>query len=106
MVENGLTFIKLLFSTMEGIFICECCPQYVNDQRTSMYNAVTQAEAWEWLRTFSGESFMFSQDPMVSKISNLDTNADNHSGASFGCCMRVMEYIAKNGWVAWTQLRH
>jgi hypothetical protein len=63
-----------------------------------MYDAVEKAEAWDWLRNFNGESFMFCQDPMIGKITEHMEFWKDHSGASFGCTMRSMEYIAKHGW--------
>ena len=61
--------------------------------------AVTAAEAWDWLRYFNDESFMFSNDPMIQRITDKMGNyANHHSGASFGMTMRVMEHIAKYGW--------
>ena len=61
--------------------------------------AVTAAEAWDWMANFNEESFMFSQDPMIQRITDkMGDYAGHHSGASFGMTMRVMEYIAKHGW--------
>jgi hypothetical protein len=61
--------------------------------------AVTAAEAWDWMRHFNEESFMFSQDPMIQRITDkMGDYAGHHSGASFGMTMRVMEHIAKHGW--------
>lgn len=61
--------------------------------------AVTAAEAWDWMRQFNEESFMFSQDPMIQRITDkMGDYAGHHSGASFGMTMRVMEHIAKHGW--------
>jgi hypothetical protein len=63
--------------------------------------AVTAAEAWDWMANFNEESFMFSQDPMIQRITDkMGDYAGHHSGASFGMTMRVMEYIAKHGWNA------
>jgi len=65
----------------------------------NMAAAITAAEAWDWMRQFSGESFMFSHDPMIERITEkMGSGAYRHSGASFGLCMRTMEYIAKHGW--------
>jgi hypothetical protein len=66
--------------------------------------AITQCELWDWLRTYSppdGKGFMFSttaeMDRIVKKMYEEDI-ANGHSGASYACTMRVMEYIAKNGY--------
>lgn len=63
------------------------------------YDAINASEAWDWLKNFNQQSFMFSLDPMVNKISeNMEKLGYNgHSGASFGWTMRNMEYLAKNG---------
>jgi hypothetical protein len=62
------------------------------------YNAITEAECWEHMKNFNDESFMFSRAPFLSKIYVHMKMLDQHSGASFGCFMRQMEYIAKKGW--------
>ena len=63
------------------------------------HQAITNAEAWDWMKNFQGESFMFSNDAMISKISrNMVTlGYDGHSGSSYGWTMRCMEHLAKNG---------
>ncbi len=63
------------------------------------YQAITNAEAWDWMKNFQGESFMFSNDAMIGKISrNMVTlGYDGHSGGSYGWTMRCMEHLAKNG---------
>ena len=67
------------------------------------YWAVTQCELWSWLRTFNEEAFMFSTSPMLNHIMDQMVQQPEgrlHSGASFACVMRSMEYIAKNGYAA------
>ena len=63
------------------------------------HGAITLAEGWGWMKNFQGESFMFSNDAMISKISkNMVTlGYDGHSGTSYGWTMRCMEHLAKNG---------
>ena len=68
-----------------------------SDMLQDMNNACTKAGAWDWIKTFNEESFMFSSHPMIGEISK-HMKYDGHSGASFGWCMRSMEYIAKHGW--------
>jgi hypothetical protein len=66
--------------------------------------AITQCELWDWLRTYSphdGKGFMFSTIPEMKRINtkmNEQDIARDHSGASYGGTMRVMECIAKNGY--------
>jgi hypothetical protein len=61
------------------------------------HRACTRAGAWDWLKTFNEESFMFSSHPLISTITEK-MEYKGHSGASFGWTMRNMEYIAKHGW--------
>jgi hypothetical protein len=60
---------------------------------------------WNWLRNYEvdrNRGFMFTRDvPELDRISEemaKDPVNDGHSGASYGCTMRSMEYIAKNGY--------
>jgi hypothetical protein len=63
------------------------------------HQAITMAEGWDWIRNFTGQSFMFSKDAMIGNISrNMVTlGYSGHSGSSYGWTMRCMEYLAKNG---------
>ena len=65
----------------------------------SAYKAIDRVEGWYLLRNFRDESFMFTNDlrinDLMTKVS--DEYSGGHSGASMGCTMRHMEYIAKNG---------
>ena len=61
------------------------------------HQACTRAGAWPWLETFNEGSFMFSNHPLISTITEK-MEYKGHSGASFGWTMRNMECIAKEGW--------
>jgi len=63
------------------------------------FNAITQLELWAYMKNFKGKSFMFSGGPEVERIYNRieQLGYNGHSGCSFGCIMRTMEFIAKNG---------
>ena len=63
------------------------------------HGAITMAEGWDWMRNFQGQSFMFSNDEMIGKISKnmVALGYDGHSGGSYGWTMRCMEHLAKNG---------
>ena len=63
------------------------------------HQAITNAEAWDWIKNFQGQSFMFSNDAMIDKISKnmVALGYDGHSGGSYGWTMRCMEHLAKNG---------
>ena len=62
------------------------------------YQAVTQTESWDFVKQ-PIKSFMFSKDPkigiIIKKMEELGYH--EHSGCSFGCIMRDMQYIAVNG---------
>ena len=65
----------------------------------SAFNAITQLELWPFIKNFQGESFMFSNAPEVDRIYKRieELGYSGHSGGTFGCIMRTMEFIAKNG---------
>ena len=72
------------------------------------FQAVTKANQWRFLARpdIPGDGgFMFTQHPEVKQIENEMRRLDDHSGASFGWTMRVMEFIAKNGWDAFVAKR-
>jgi len=66
---------------------------------TTAHFAISQLELWDYMKKET-ESYMLSRDPEVyrisDKISQLGYNG--HSGASFGCTMREMQFIAQNGY--------
>lgn len=66
---------------------------------SNAYYAVSNANAWEWLKNCNEDSFMSSSYPLVKTIRDnmMKLGYDNHSGASFGLTMRQMEFLAKNG---------
>ena len=68
------------------------------------HQAITSTEYWDYMRTFNEQSFMFSDNPAVSKISKkMSELGYSHSGGSFGWTMRQMEFLAKNGKQAFLQ---
>jgi len=78
-----------------------------SDRRLSsdLYQAITKAEAWEIMKQDPGEGgYMFSSGWGEENIHKHMTTLDEHSGASYGICMRQMQYIAKNGWEAFVAL--
>ena len=72
------------------------------------HQAITLAEAWHYMKTFSDQSFMFSNNPAVSAIMKKmsELGYDGHSGGSFGWTMRQMEFLAKNGKQVFLQQFH
>ena len=66
------------------------------------YQAISELELWNWLKTYEPDrfGFMFSNDDTILRISQKMQslpNRPNHSGASFGHSMRILQYIAKEG---------
>jgi hypothetical protein len=78
-----------------------------NSILSSAYNVIQQNEAWNLLRNFKEESFMFSRDIVINNLMTKINNAygGGHSGSSMGYTMRQMEYIANNGFDAYLILR-
>jgi len=76
----------------------------ISDEHTrfmlkNAHQAITSTEYWDYMRTFSEQSFMFSDSPAVSRIMGKMSQLgyDGHSGCSFAWTMRQMEFLAKNG---------
>ena len=87
------------FSSVAGI------DKYEASLLQDAYDAITVAEAWEYFRTFSEESFMFSRHPVLSQVQAHMKMLAEHSGSSYGFVMRTMEAIAKDGWESWAAAR-
>ena len=73
----------------------------------SAHQAISRCELWNWLQNYEpeeGRGFMFAQNvPELDRLNeemHKDPVNDGHSGASYGCTMRNMEFIAKNGYQA------
>ena len=66
------------------------------------YQAISELELWDWLKTYEpGEyGFICSNHENIliisQKMQSLP-NLPNHSGSSFGHTMRIMQFIAKEG---------
>ena len=74
----------------------------------SAHQTISRCELWNWMRNFEpqeGRGFMFSEGvPELERLKDelfKDPVNSGHSGASYGCMMRNMEYIAKNGYSAY-----
>jgi len=67
--------------------------------------AITQLELWDFMKNFSGNSFMFSNEPEISQIYEKieELGYTGHSGASFGSIMRIMQSIANDGFEIFKQ---
>ena len=65
---------------------------------TNAWQAITQTNTWIFMAK-KIESFMFSNDPRIYEISKKmeELGYSGHSGCSFGCTMRNMQYLAQKG---------
>ena len=73
----------------------------MNRYLKDIYNAVTESQSWDFLRNESppdGTGFMWWKHPKIKEIESKMKLLNDHSGASFACCMRIVEFIAKNSW--------
>ena len=64
------------------------------------YQAINILELWNYMKEDPGQNgFAFSGDDRVQKIYNKieELGYHGHSGSSFGCVLRDMQAIAKNG---------
>ena len=70
------------------------------------YNAITSLELWDYMKT-PINSYMLSSDTELHLIMNeiQKLGYDGHSGGSFGCTMREMQYIAQHGLPQYIELR-
>jgi hypothetical protein len=71
----------------------------------SAHQAISRCELWNWLQTYEPEKdrgFMFARNvPELYRLNNVMMNDPvngGHSGASYACTMRNMEFIAKHGY--------
>ena len=71
-----------------------------------MANTITKLDLWNWLKNESppkDSGYTFWDHPNKKKISDgLESN--DHSGATFGYCMRQMQFIAKHGFDKWNHI--
>ena len=70
-----------------------------------MANAISKSELWDWMKNEScpeGQGYMYWGHKNISIIEN-NLTYNPHSGASFGYCMRQMQFIAKNGFEEWNK---
>ena len=77
--------------------------EYIIDENeremlTNAWKAITQTNNWNFMAK-EIESFMFSNHPIIYEISRKmeELGYSGHSGCSFGCTMRNMQYLAQKG---------
>lgn len=92
---NQIYTEKAMNNFIEGNF--DYIPYYDREVYANAWKAVTVTETWEFVKNYDVGSFMLSTDPRVHMIASkmVELGYDGHSGSSFGCIMRVMQYIAK-----------
>ena len=77
----------------------------MNREIDDMIKTANRLQVWEWFRDEKppkDQGYMYWDHENVDAISdNLKNN--NHSGASFGMCMRQMQFIAENSWEDWNE---
>jgi hypothetical protein len=73
----------------------------------SAHQAISRCELWNWLKNYKPnheKGFMFTRNvPELDRLSKemlKDPVNDGHSGSSYACTMRSMEFIAKHGYLA------
>ena len=75
------------------------------DCLASAYKVIQNNEAWDLLRNFKEDSFMWTRDQSITNlIKKVNSDWGLHSGASLGTIMREMQYISKNGLSAYSNL--
>ena len=77
--------------------------EYVNNNNerkmlVNAWKAITETNNWNFLKQ-NIDSFMWSNDERINDITKKmeQLGYDGHSGTSFGCTMRNMQYLVKNG---------
>jgi hypothetical protein len=86
--------------------------EFINDETDRAYcinahKAISVTENWEYLRTFVPEKGFMYSSPELDAIGNemrKDPISHNHSSASYGIIMRIMEFIAKKGYEEYKKL--
>ena len=76
---------------------------YWNICLKEMADTITKLELWDWFCNETppeDQGYQWWDHDNINKISdNLPHN--DHSGSSFACALRNMEFIAKNGFTEW-----
>lgn len=81
---------------------CEKSILHMNTMLYNMHRTITDLQLWDkFIKNppFDNKGFMFSTNDWIIQITKHPyIQEDLHSGGSFSYCMRMMEYIALNGW--------
>tara|TARA_A100001015_G_scaffold228077_1_gene257715 strand:- start:1889 stop:2191 length:303 start_codon:yes stop_codon:yes gene_type:complete len=67
-----------------------------------MADTITRLKLWNWFKNQQNpkSGYNFWNHKNIQKISNNLKN-NNHSGATFGYCIKQMHLISKNGFEKW-----
>lgn len=62
-----------------------------------MHKVITELGYWELIKEDppKDKGFMFWNAPWLAEI---ESRCDEHSGGSMACCLRLCQYVARNGW--------
>ena len=79
--------------------------KYEKEMLVNAWQAITFTHNWDFVAQ-DISSFMWSKDPRINVIAMKmqELGYDGHSGSSFGCTMRNMQYLAKHGEEKFKQL--
>jgi hypothetical protein len=104
LIQLKIAALKMT-SINEGNFKLIPISDWEREMLEDAYQAVTKAKRWDFLRRTDvpgPNGFMLSDWPQMKEIDSF-MEYQGHSGASYGCTMRVMEAIAKRGWDVWVR---
>lgn len=82
-------------------------PKLDREMIQSGFEAVSAVEGgWDFLKAYdppADQGFMFSKPPPKQQEidAEIQKRYGGHSGASYGYTMRLLQYIAKQGWDLW-----
>ena len=72
-----------------------------------MAQTITRLGLWDWFKNEKppdNRGYMFWGHPNINLISSSLKN-NQHSGATFGYCMRQMQRIAEEGFQGWNKIQ-
>lgn len=95
--------MRLKRLSFNGINLGDGKMDYIQDEHnklmmTNAWQAITKTNTWDFVTQYI-DSFMWSDDPRIDKITEkmCELGYDGHSGSSFGCTMRNMQFLAQKG---------
>ncbi len=93
-------------SVVEGDFSKLKMNDHMAMMLSDAYEAITRVNGWEFLKSYepeAGKGFLFSKGPEKLEEINGALKYEGHSGSSHAWTMRVMEMIAKKGWLEYVK---